>query len=78
MSLPHQELVLVLGAQHGGDLLQVDPVPLLVQQRREEDGDDSLGDVGQIEVVVALHHALHHPVHTEAPGGRRPPGRGVV
>lgn len=58
----------MLGLEHGSHLLQVEPVSLLLQLRGEEDGDDPLCDVGQVEVVVALHHSLHHPVHAEASG----------
>lgn len=65
-----QKLVLVLGLEHGSHLLEVATVALLLQQRGEEDGDDPLGDVGEVKVIVSLHHALHHPVHTEAPGHR--------
>lgn len=59
-----QELVLVLGFQHGSHFLQVSAVLLLLQIGQEEDGDDPLGDVGEVEVIVALHHMLHHLVHT--------------
>lgn len=69
--LPHQKLVLVFGLEHGCHLLQVQAVPLLLQPWREEDRDDPLRNVGQVEVVVPLHHSVHHPVHTEAPE-RRP------
>lgn len=67
--VPHQKLVLMFGLEHGSHLLQVNTVSLLLQLRGEEHGDDPLGDVGQVEVVVALHHSLHHAVHAEAPGG---------
>lgn len=69
--MPHQKFVLVFGLEHGRHLLQVEAVPLLLQLRGEENGDDPLSDVGQVEVVVALHHSLHHAVHAEAPGGNR-------
>ncbi len=65
---PHQKFVLVFGLEHGSHLLQVHTVSLLLQLWGEENGDDPLGDVGQVEVVVPLHHSLHHAVHTEAPG----------
>lgn len=63
---PHQKFVLVFGLEHGGHLLQVETVPLLLQLWGEENGDDPLGDVGQVEVVVSLHHSVHNAVHTEA------------
>ena len=66
--ITNQKLVLVFGLEHGRHLLQVHAVPLLLQLRGEEHGDDPLGDVGQVEVVVSLHDSLHHTVHTEAPG----------
>lgn len=69
-SSAYQKLVLVLGLEHGSHLLEVATVALLLQQRGEEDGDDPLGDVGQVKVIVSLHHSLHHPVHTKAPGDR--------
>lgn len=56
----------MFGHEHGCHLLQVEPISLLLQLGREEDGDDPLGDVGQVEVIVALHHSVHHPVHAEA------------
>lgn len=64
---PYQKFVLVFGLEHGGHLLQVDPVSLLLQLWGEEDRDDPLCDVSQVEVVLALHHSLHHTLHTEAP-----------
>lgn len=71
LEFPHQKLVLVFGLEHGGHLLQVQTVPLLLQLRGEEDRNDPLCDVGQVEVVVALHHPLHHSVHAETPEKRR-------
>ena len=65
---PHQKLVLMFGLEHGSHLLQIEPVSLLLKLRGEEDGDDPLGDVGQVKVIVTLHHSLHHTIHTEAPG----------
>lgn len=65
----HQKFVLMFGLEHGGHLLQVEPVSLLFKLWGEEDGDDPLCDVSQVEVIVALHHSLHHTVHTEASGG---------
>ena len=62
-----QELVLVFGLEHGKHFLQVAPVTLVVQVGKEEDGDDPLGDVGQVEVIVSLHHSLHDPLHTLGP-----------
>lgn len=58
----------MFGFEHGSHLFKVEPVSLLLQLWREEDRNDPLGDVRQVEVVVALHHALHYAVHTEAPG----------
>lgn len=66
-----QKLLLVLGLEHGGDLLEVGAVTLFLQRGREEDGDDALCDVGQVEVIVALHHPVHHTVHTETPARAR-------
>lgn len=63
----HQKLVLVFGFEHGGHLLQVEAISLLLQLGGEENGDDPLSDVGQVEVVVPLHHPVHNAVHTEAP-----------
>lgn len=51
---PYQIVVAVFGAQHGGDLLQVGSVALLLHVTREGDGDDSLCDVEQIQLVVLL------------------------
>lgn len=64
-----QELVLVFGFEHGRHLLQVPAVTLLLQVRQEEDGDDPLCDVGEVEVVVPLHHVLHHLICAFTPGG---------
>lgn len=63
-----QELILVLGFEHGGHLLQIPAVMLLLQVRQEEDGDDPLCDVGEVEVIVPFHHMLHHLVCTFSPG----------
>lgn len=62
-----QELGLVFGFEHGGHLLQIPAVTLLLQVKREEDRDDPLCDVGQIEVIVPLHHTLHHFICTFTP-----------
>lgn len=45
----------MFGAQHGGDLLQVGGVTVLVDAAGEGDGDDPLRDVEQVQVVVLLH-----------------------
>ena len=58
---------MVFGFEHGSHFLQVGMVTLLLKQWGEEDGDDPLCDVGEVEVVVPLHHSLHHPIHAEAP-----------
>lgn len=65
--MTNQELVLVLGFKHGGHFLQVPAVLLLLQVRQEEDGDDPLRDVGEVKVVVTLHHVLHHLLHAFTP-----------
>lgn len=62
----YQKFVLVLGLEHGGHLLKVETVSLLLQLWGEENGDYPLGDVGQVKVIVALHHSVHNPIHTEA------------
>lgn len=64
-----QELVLVFGFEHGRHLLQISAVTLLLQVRKEEDGDDPLCDVGEVEVIVPLHHMLHHLICTFTPAG---------
>lgn len=64
-----QELVLVFGFEHGRHLLQISAVTLLLQVRREEDGDDPLCDVGEVEVIVPLHHVLHHLICAFTPAG---------
>lgn len=74
----HQKLFLVFGLEHGSHLLQVQPISLLFQLRREEDGDDPLGDVGEVKVVVSFHHSLHHTVHAETPGGTEKRQQGSV
>lgn len=66
-----QELVLMLGFQHGGHFLQVSAIPLLLQVRQKEDRDDPLRDVGEVKVIVALHHMLHHLFHNFTSPGRR-------
>lgn len=63
-----QELGLVFGFEHGGHLLQISAVTLLLQVRQEEDRDDPLGDVGEVEVIVPLHHMFHHLICTFTPG----------
>lgn len=63
-----QELGLVFGFEHGGHLLQISAVTLLLQVRQEEDRDDPLCDVGEIEVIVLLHHMFHHLICTFTPG----------
>lgn len=64
----NQELVLVFGLQHGSHFLQVAAVMLFVQVGREEDGYDSLGNVGEVEVIVSVHDPVHHAVLTPTPG----------
>lgn len=44
----------VFGAQHGGDLLQVGSIALLLHTAGEGDGDDSLCDVDQVQLIVLL------------------------
>ena len=51
---PYQVVVSVLGAQHGGHLLQVGAVALLVHAAGEGDGDDPLCDVEQVQLVALL------------------------
>lgn len=63
----YQKLVLVFGLEHGRHFSEVETVPLLFQQRGEKHRDDPLRDVGEIEIIMSLHHSVHHPVHTEAP-----------
>lgn len=50
----YQVVVAMFGAQHGGDLLQVGSVALLLHVTGEGDRDDSLCDVDQIQLVVLL------------------------
>lgn len=50
----YQVVVAMFGAQHGGDLLQVGSVALLLHITGEGDWDDSLCDVDQIQLVVLL------------------------
>lgn len=57
----------MFGLEHGCHLPEVEAVPLFFQQRREKDRDDPLRDVCEVEIIVSLHHSVHHPVHTEAP-----------
>lgn len=54
----------VFGAQHGGDLPQVGSVALLLHTAGEGDGDDSLCDVDQVQLVALLQglHQTHTPV----------------
>lgn len=44
----------MFGAQHGGDLPQVGSVALLLHAAGEGDGDDSLCDVDQVQLVALL------------------------
>ena len=44
----------VFGAQHGGDLPQIRGVTLLLHAAGEGDGDDSLCDVDQVQLVALL------------------------
>lgn len=44
----------MLGAKHGGDLLQVGSVALLLHTAGEGDGDDSLCDVDQVQLIALL------------------------
>lgn len=50
----YQVVVAVFGAQHGGDLPQVGSVVLLLHTAGEGDGDDSLCDVDQVQLVALL------------------------
>lgn len=59
---------MVFGFKHGGYLLQISVVTLLFQVWQEEDRDDPLCDVGEIEVIVPLHHMFHHLICTFTPG----------
>lgn len=50
----YQVVVAMLGAKHGGDLLQVGSVALLLHTAGEGDGDDSLCDVDQVQLIALL------------------------
>lgn len=54
----------VFGSQHGGHLLQVGDVALLLHADGETEGDDPLCDVDQVHLMVLLHGQNH----TLAPG----------
>lgn len=58
----------MFGFEHGGHFLQISAVTLLLQVWQEEDRDDPLCDVGEIEVIVPLHHMFHHLICTFTPG----------
>lgn len=59
----------VFGSQHGGDLPQVGGVALLLHAAGEGDGDDPLGDVDQVQLVVLLQGLQQ--TRTPAEGRRR-------
>lgn len=54
----------VFGAQHGGDLLQVGGIALLLRVAGEGDRDDSLCDVDQVQLIALLQglQQTHAPV----------------
>lgn len=49
----------VFGSQHGGHLLQVGEVALLLHADGETEGDDPLGDVDQVHLMVFFHGQNH-------------------
>lgn len=55
----------MFGLQHRRHLLEVGGVAVLLRAAGERDGDDSLCDVDQVD-LIALLHGLDH---TLAPGG---------
>lgn len=60
----YQVVVAMFGTQHGGNLLQVGSIALLLHTAREGDGDDPLCDVDQVQ-FIALPKGLqqtHTPV----------------
>lgn len=65
--MAYQKLVLMFGLEHGCHLPEVEAVPLFFQQRRKKHRDDPLRDVREVEIIMPLHHSVHHPIHTEAP-----------
>lgn len=71
--VPHQIVLPVFGAQHGGHLLQVGGVAALLGAGGEAHGDDPLRDVDQVH-LIALLHGLYRSL---CPGGRGGDGTNV-
>ena len=53
--------------QHGCHFFQVAAVTVLIQMGQEEDRDDSLSDVDEVKIILALHYSVHHSFHTATP-----------
>lgn len=58
-----QELVLMFRFQHGRHFFKVSAVMLFFQVRQVENRDDTLSDVGQIEIILTAHQLLHNTLH---------------
>lgn len=52
-------MISVFGSQHGGHLLEVGDVALVLHADGEAEGDDPLCDVDQVHLVVLLHGQNH-------------------
>lgn len=52
-------MISVFGSQHGGHLLEVGDVALVLHADGEAEGDDPLCDVDQVHLIVLLHGQNH-------------------